>query len=129
MLLTWKNDTRHDPQWYGHWYTDSSSLVVSIDEPPGNKRKINQSQLHCKSVTNNGNRLCRGSRGLFSARDSQSVQAGIWQLDHCNKICSVSEIRAIPGHLITNAMQPFTNLFHKCFPESNDWLLLMDGKD
>jgi competence protein ComEC len=32
-LLTWQKDTRHTKQWFGHSYSDSTALVVTLEEP------------------------------------------------------------------------------------------------
>ena len=34
MLLTRQKDTRQQANWYGHFLTDSSRLIIKINEPP-----------------------------------------------------------------------------------------------
>lgn len=129
MLLTWKNDTCHDPQWYGHWYTDSSSLVVSISEPPVTKERSIKVSCIVKAVINNGKSIsARGNVLLYFSRDSQSVRLG-----YGNRIIVTKNLQRIrnsgnPGAFDYERYAAFHQLFHNAFLKSNDWLLL-DGKE
>lgn len=54
IILTWGKDSRNDKNWYGNYYTDSSSLVLKISEPPIEKEKSFKAEGNIEEIVTNG---------------------------------------------------------------------------
>ena len=55
LLITWNKDVRHTADWYGNYYTDSSYVIVRIDEPLIEKTKSFKADGFVEAVINNEN--------------------------------------------------------------------------
>ena len=54
IIITWQKDIRNNAKWFGNYYTDSSTLIVKINEPLVEKEKSYKTEGRVQAITTNG---------------------------------------------------------------------------
>lgn len=125
VLLTWQKDIRHNNNWYGNYYRDSSFLVVRIDEPLTEKAKTFKAEGFVESIIQNGKTVpSKGKLLLYFSKDSI-----INDLHYGDKILIRKDIQRIknsgnPGAFNYQRYAAFQGIFHHIFLKEKDWKIL-----
>lgn len=70
-LLVWFNDTRNHTNWFGHFYTENTSLVLTLDEPLVEKAKSFKAEATTNYIIQDERKLkVRGKIIVYFAKDS-----------------------------------------------------------
>lgn len=128
MLLVWRSDARNNLHWYGHFYNDSSRLIVHISEPPVEKAKSVKAECVVEAVINNG-KLVRatGKIILYLSKDSNTSIPVYGSRVLVSKKLQPIKNSGNPGAFNYERYAAFHQLFHNSFLKKEDWVLL-DGK-
>lgn len=126
--LTWQKDLRNHCNWYGNHYTDSSYLVVHIDEPLVEKNKTYKADGLVEALVQDGKTIAaEGKLILYFSKDSieNSLKYGDRILIHGN----LSEINnsGNPGAFNYKRYAAFQGIFHNAFLKEKDWELLQQN--
>ena len=124
-FVTWQNDIRHDPGWFGNSLREGDYLVVRVDEPLTEKTKtfkatgIVESRVRHDSVI-----PCTGKVLLYLSRDSLSAA-----LQYGDRLLVNARLQSIqnsgnPGAFDYEQYAAFQQIFHQVFLKGGDWLLL-----
>ncbi len=54
IFITWQKDVRNNEKWFGNYYTDSSTLIIKINEPPIEKEKSYKAEGKVEAIIKNG---------------------------------------------------------------------------
>ena len=128
LLITWQKDVRHNDNWYGNHYRDSSYLVVRIDEPLIEKTKSYKADGYVESVIQNDTSIpCKGKLLLYFSKDSFKNE-----LEYGDRILIHKNLQAIknsgnPGAFNYQRYAAFQQTFHNVFLKEKDWKE-MEGK-
>lgn len=123
--LTWQNDVKHHNYWYGHYYRDSSYLLVKIGEPLVEKNKTYKAEGFVESViSNNQVMACSGKLLLYFSKDSLAPV-----LNYGDRIILRKNLQPIknsgnPGAFNYQRYAAFQGIFHNVFLKEKDWTLL-----
>jgi competence protein ComEC len=123
--VTWKNDVRHDKNWYGNHYHTGDRLVVRIDEPPAERSRsikavgVVESVVHKDSVV-----ACKGKLLLYFSPDTVAKH-----LQYGDRLLIGKNIEPIrnsgnPGAFDYEQYAALRQSFHQVFLKEKDWLLL-----
>ncbi len=124
-MLTWQKDIRHDRNWYGNYYRDSSYIVVRIDEPLVEKTKSFKADGYVESIIKNGKAIpCKGKLLLYFSKDS--IQP---YLNYGDRIIIRKQLQPIknsgnPGAFNYERYAAFQGIFHNVFLKEKDWELV-----
>lgn len=127
LFITWNKDVRNNKNWYGNFYTDSSYLVVRINEPLVEKAKSFKADAVVETVvTNNTAQPANGKLLLYFSKDSTMPQ-----LQYGDKILIHKKLQAIknsgnPGAFNYERYAAFQQTFHNVFLKQQDWVVLND---
>ena len=130
LLVTWNKDVRHSENWYGHFYTDSSYIVVQINEPLVEKAKSFKADAVVESVIVNDSAFpSTGKLLLYFSKDSVNNP----QLQYGDRILIRKNLQAIknsgnPGAFNYRKYAAFQQTFHNAFLKQQDWVLLKEKK-
>ncbi|MFT3909970.1 MAG: ComEC/Rec2 family competence protein [Ferruginibacter sp.] len=129
MLLTWQKDIRHNKTWYGHEYNDSSSLIISINEPLAEKIKSYKTSGCVETIINNGENI--STTGKLFIYFSKDTAAGL--LHYGDKILIKGNLQHIknsgnPGAFNYERYGAFQQVFYTVYLKKNDWALLKAKK-
>lgn len=125
LLITWQKDVRHNDSWYGNYYTDSSFIVVKINEPLVEKAKSYKAEGIVESIIINDSAIaCTGKLLLYFSKDS--LESG---LHYGDRILVGKKLQAIknsgnPGAFDYERYAAFQQTFHNVFLKEKDYLLL-----
>lgn len=129
LLITWKNEVQNYKNWIGKYYTDSSYLVVNIEEPLTEKTKSLKTEATIEKVIN-GDKIipCSGRLLLYFEKDDLANA-----LQYGDKIIIHKPLQHIknsgnPGAFNYERYAAFQQLFHTVFLKKKDWVLLKDKK-
>ena len=132
MFVTSQNDIRHTKNWYGKFLTDSSSVLVTINEPLLEKAKSFKTQARAEYLINNkfltnvnGNLLLYFIKDTTSG-NSSGISPG---LKYGDRILISKKIMPIknagnPGGFNYRQYAAFHQIFHQTFLTEKDWILL-----
>src|SRR5205809_397018 len=84
-LLCWQKDIRHQHNWYGNYYTDSSYIIATINEPLVEKTKSYKADATVEAVvTNNTAAHCIGKlvlsvlqKNISSGKDELGISEAL----------------------------------------------------
>ena len=122
-MLSWQKDIRHDKNWFGNFYKDSSYLVVRINEPVIEKTKSYKADGYVESIIRNDSVLpCKGKILLYFSKDS----TGKPSLVYGDKIMLQKNLQSIknsgnPGAFNYERYAAFQQTFHNVFLKTKDW--------
>ena len=125
IWLTWQQDVRHHNNWYGHYYKDSSYLVVRIDEPLVEKNKSYKADGFVETVVRDGKAVAaEGKLLLYFSKDS--VRSN---LKYGDRIIIHKDLQPIknsgnPGAFNYQRYAAFQGIFHNVFLKEKDWIVL-----
>lgn len=125
IWITWQQDIRHHQNWYGHYYNDSSYLVVRIDEPMSEKNKTYKADGFVEAVLQGNKSVAtKGKLLLYFSKDS--IRPG---LQYGDRILIHKELQEIknsgnPGAFNYQRYAAFQGVFHSTFLKNKDWELL-----
>lgn len=122
LLVTWQKDVRHNNNWYGNYYRNSSYLVVRINEPLVEKNKSFKADGYVESIIQNDTSVaCKGKLLLYFSKDSfkHELKYGDRILIHKN----LQEIKnsGNPGAFNYQRYAAFQQTFHNVFLKETDW--------
>lgn len=123
--ITWQKDVRHSIGWYGNKYTDSSVLVVRIDEPPVEKAKSFKADGVVETVINGDSAFpCSGKLLLYFSKDSSMPALHYGDLVLVKKQLQPIRNTGNPGAFDYRRYALFQQTVHNVFLKPKDWLLL-----
>lgn len=123
-FMAWKQDIRNNNNWYGHLYTDSSYLIVRINEPLVQKEKTSKAEGIVESVVRGGEAIpVLGKVFLYFAKDSAVT------LQYGDRILINKKIQPIkntgnPGAFNYRRYAAFQQAYHTVFLHRNDFVVL-----
>ena len=129
MLIVWQKDIRHHTNWYGHYYKDSSSLIVRIDEPVIEKERSFKADGYVEAVINEDKIIpAKGKLLVYFSKDPI-----VKLLHYGDRILINGSLQAIknsgnPGAFNYERYAAFHQTFHNVYLKANDWRLIA-GKD
>ncbi len=121
-LVTWQKDIRHQGNWYGNYYNDSSYIIATINEPVVARAKSYKAEAMVEAtVTNDKAVACEGKLLLYFSRDS-----AVGQLQYGDNIIISKKLQAIknsgnPGAFNYERYAGFQQIFHTVFLKEKDW--------
>ncbi|MCY7291698.1 MAG: ComEC family competence protein [Ferruginibacter sp.] len=125
LFITWQKDIRNNANWFGNYYTDSSTLVVKINEPPVEKEKSFKAEGKVESIiTNDKVEKVTGKLLIyFSKNDKVSIpkygdkiliKGGLQQIKNAGN----------PGGFNYSRYMMFQQTFHQVFLKNEKFILL-----
>lgn len=120
--ITWQQDVRHHSNWYGNYYTDSSYLLVRVDEPLVEKNKSYKADGFVEAVVQDGKTVAAtGKLLLYFSKDSVPPV-----LQYGDRILLHARLQPIknsgnPGAFNYQRYAAFQGIFHTVFLKQNDW--------
>lgn len=128
-LITWQKDIRHQPGWYGNYYSEGSYLVVRIEEPLTEKNKSFKTEAFAETIIQNGEAIpCKGKLLLYFSKDS--LRPG---LKYADRIIIHKNLQPIknsgnPGAFNYQRYAAFQGIFHNVFLKQKDWMLIKSNR-
>ena len=130
VFLTSQKDTRNDKNWFGNYYTDSSTLILKINEPPIEKEKSFKAEAAVEFLLANGIPKSVNGKLLiyFSKNDSANIPR------YGDKIMISGSLQRIknsgnPGAFDYGRYMAFQQTFHQVFLRKEDYVLLKEHSE
>ena len=123
MLITWQKDARHHPRWYGHYLTDSSRLLVTINEPLTEKPRSVKAIVEVTSVINGNEK--HGSTGnllLYFSKDSIPIDLHYGDVILVDKKLQPISNSGNPGAFDYKRYAAFQLLYQQAFLKKENWV-------
>ena len=125
LLLTWQKDSRHQPLWYGNFYTDSSILLVKINEPLVEKtRSLKADGLVVAIWNGTQQQEATGKLLLYFSKDSIPPNLQYGQLILIKKTLQPIKNSGNPGAFNYQRYAAFQQLYHQFFLKPDDWITI-----
>ena len=122
LLLTWQKDIRHNNNWYGNYYKDSSFLIVRIDEPLVEKNKSFKAEGYVESVIKKDTNIpCKGKLLLYFSKDGFTRQLNYGDRILIHKNPQLIRNSGNPGAFNYQRYAAFHQTFHHAFLKEKDW--------
>ena len=122
LLLTWQKDIRHNNNWYGNYYKDSSFLIVRIDEPLVEKNKSFKAEGYVESVIKKDTNIpCKGKLLLYFSKDGFTRQLNYGDRILIHKNPQLIRNSGNPGAFNYQRYAAFHQIFHHVFLKEKDW--------
>lgn len=122
-LITWQNDTRHQPGWFGNNYHDSDYLVVKINEPLIEKTKSYKADGVVQYIISNDSAIkCQGKILLYFSKDSTTQLLKYGDLVLISKPLQRIKNSGNPGGFNYERYAGFQQIFHNLFLKEKDWV-------
>ena len=125
MLTVWQKDIRNDANWYGHFYNDSSTLIIKVNEPPVEKDKSFKVEGKVEKIIFNGtSKKVDGKILIYFSKEN------IDQLPkYGDKILIKSGLQLIknagnPGGFDYSRYMAFQQTFYQVFLKQSKFVLL-----
>lgn len=129
LLITWNKDVRHTADWYGNYYSDSSYIIVRIDEPLIEKTKSFKADGIVETVINNDTSVyCNGKLLLYFSKDASTEQLHYGDRILINKKLQQIKNSGNPGAFNYQRYAAFQQTFNNVFLKQKDWVLQKDKK-
>lgn len=128
-LLSWKQNVNNNPNWYGKFYTDSSYIIATINEPVVEKTKSYKADAIVEAIVTDGKtKTCEGKILLYFAKDSS-----LMQLHYGDQILIHKKLQPIknsgnPGAFNYQRYALFQQIAHNVFLKDKDWIKLETTK-
>ncbi len=126
LFITYQKDIRHNQNWFGNVYEDSSLIVGTIREPLLEKNKSYKADAVITNVLHNDRiKNATGKIIIYFEKDS----ANPLSLFYGDKILINKKIQQIknsgnPGAFNYQRYLAFRQIFHNVFLKKSDWILL-----
>ncbi len=123
LLLTWQKDSRHGSLWYGNFYTDSSVLLVKINEPLIEKTRSFKAEALLVAVLNGKEQqAATGKLLLYFSKDSTAPALKYGQIILIKKQLQPIKNSGNPGAFNYQRYAAFQQLYHQFFLKPGDWI-------
>ncbi|MBC7868410.1 MAG: ComEC/Rec2 family competence protein, partial [Gloeobacteraceae cyanobacterium ES-bin-316] len=123
LLLTWQNDSRQLASWYGRYYSDSSSLLVKINEPLIEKARSFKAEGTVVSVIDGERqRQTTGKLLLYFSKDSARPELKYGQLILVKKNMQPIKNSGNPGAFNYQRYAAFQQVYQQLFLQPQDWV-------
>lgn len=123
LLITWQKDNRHLDSWYGHFYRDSSLLMVKINEPLVEKTRSFKAEGMVTQVINGNVRAgCSGKVLLYFSKDSSASRLNYGQMILISRPLQVIKNSGNPGAFDYRRYAAFQQIHHQVFLKEKDWV-------
>lgn len=127
-LLTWQKDIRHNANWYGNYYRDSSWMVVRIEEPLVEKSRSFKADGYVESIIQNGITIpCTGKLLLYFSKDSIENDLQYGDRIIINKGLQQIKNSGNPGAFNYQRHAAFQGIFHNVFLKDKDWIIVKEN--
>ncbi len=121
MLLVWQKDARHQHDWYGHFLTDSSLLLVTINEPPVVKPRSVKAEALVNTVINGEKQYAASGKLLFYFSQDSVMDLKYGDVIIINKRLQPITNSGNPGAFNYKRYAAFQLLYHQAFLKKADW--------
>lgn len=128
-LLTAFNDIRHNKKWFGNYYTDNTTVIVSLDEPLVEKTKSLKANASVNYIFKDGNAIkVKGKIIVYFKIDSLLPPIDYGSQIIFNK--SLQEIKNAgnPGGFDYKRYSLFQDITHQAYLKPGEFEVL-DGKE
>lgn len=127
-FITWHNDIRNDPHWFGNYCNDSSALVIRIAEPPLPKERSFKAEGIVESIAGSERKVRGKVLIYFALADSASLPG------YGDEILVTDTLTPIknsgnPGAFDYKRYAQFQQLFHQLFLKKQQYVLLKERKE
>ncbi len=130
LFLTWQNDIRNSAKWFGNYYTDSSTLIIKINEPLVEKEKSYKVEGRVDAVITNGKtEKVKGKLLIYFSKnenikipkygDHILIKGGLQQIKNAGN----------PGGFNYSRYMAFQQTFHQVFLKNEKYILLPSHKE
>lgn len=122
-FIVYKSDVRMQANWYGNYVQDSSTIVVTINEPLIEKTKTFKAEVNVDYITNGQKpQSTSGKMLVYFSKDSMNKI----NLHYGDRIVFRKKLQPIknsgnPGAFNYERYAAFQGLFHSVFLQNNDW--------
>ena len=125
VFLTSQKDIITDKNWFGNYYTDSSTLILKINEPPVEKEKSFKAEASVEYLL--ANDISKSVKGTLLIYFSKDDSANIPR--YGDKIMITGGLQRIknsgnPGAFDYGRYMAFQQTFHQVFLKKNGYALL-----
>ncbi len=125
MFITWHKDIRHQNNWYGHQYNDSSSVIVRINEPLIEKSKSFKAEGYVETIINGSRSIpAKGKLFIYFSKESPAAHLRYGDKVVISKALQQIKNSGNPGAFNYERYAAFQQVFHTVYLKSNDWRLL-----
>ncbi len=121
-LLTWRQDARHDKNYFINYYRDSSTLLVRITEPPVYKEKSFLAQAEVETVISDGKMIHANGKIIISGVKNFSLKYGNRLL--ISKKPEQIHNRGNPGGFDFSKYQAARQVYYQVFLADTDAVIL-----
>ncbi len=122
MLLVWQKDSRHRSSWYGNMYSDSSVLLVKINEPLIEKPASYRAEGGIISVLNGEKKYsATGKILLYFSKDSAANALKYGDLILVKKNPEPIRNSGNPGAFDFKRYEAFQQTYQQVFLTPSDW--------
>ena len=128
MLLTYEDDICHNKNWFGHYYNDSSAVIVKLTEPPVEKERSYKAEASVEGLMNDGTETYLKGKLLiyFSKDDSTPLPR------YGDRILIRGSLQRIknsgnPGAFDYERYMCFQQTFHQVFLKNKDLYIVLSG--
>lgn len=127
LLLTSQNDSRQLASWYGRYYSDSSSLLVKINEPLIEKaRSFKADGMVVSVITGNRQQATTGKLLLYFSKDSARPALKYGQLILVKKSLQPIKNSGNPGAFNYQRYAAFQQVYQQLFLQPQDWITISE---
>ena len=130
LIVTRQNDIRNSAKWFGNYYTDSSTLLIKINEPPVEKDKSYKVEGRVDAVITNGKmEKVKGKLLIYFSKndniqiptygDNILIKGGLQQIKNSGN----------PGGFNYSRYMAFQQTFHQVFLKSEKFVLHPSHKE
>ena len=121
-LLTWYNDIRHDKKWFGNYYSDNGSVIVSLDEPLVEKTKSLKANASVKYITGGGKFIkVKGKIILYFRKDSTVPTIGYGSMIIFKKPLQEIKNSGNPGGFDYKTYSLFQDITHQAYLKTGEF--------
>ncbi|MEO6406334.1 MAG: ComEC/Rec2 family competence protein [Ferruginibacter sp.] len=125
LLLTWQKDFRNNKNWYGYYLTDTSNLVIQIDEPIAEKKSSYKTTATVLFVLNNKKYIAvTGKLLLYFSKDSNFVAPLYGDRILINNKLQQIKNSGNPGAFNYERYAAFQGYFQQAYLKNTGWLFI-----
>jgi competence protein ComEC len=126
-LLTWYNNIRYDKKWFGNFYTDNTTVIVSLDEPLVEKTKSLKANASVNYIIKGDKAIkVKGRIILYFKKDSLTPQINYGSQIIFHK--SLQEIKnsGNPGGFDYKRYSLFQGITHQVYLQPGEFDILKE---
>jgi competence protein ComEC len=123
LFITWQQDIRHNEKWFGHLYTEQSTLIVKLNEPLIEKTNSFKADGIVETLIKDGKSYAVNGKLLLYFKKTDTVRL----LKYGDKICINTPLQKIknsgnPGAFNYERYAAFQQLFYNVYLKPTDYL-------